>query len=59
MDSSDVYIFDEPLSGLDIESRKNFMEELKKLKRKSKIIIISTHYLNQYKFKYKSKFRNY
>ena len=56
MDSSDVYIFDEPLSGLDIESRKNFMEELKKLKRKSKIIIISTHYLNQYKFKYKKVF---
>ena len=56
MDSSDVYIFDEPLSGLDEESRKNFIEELKKLKSQSKLIIISTHYLNQYKFKYKKVF---
>ena len=56
MDSSDVYIFDEPLSGLDEESRKNFMDELKKLKNQSKLIIISTHHLNQFRFKYKKVF---
>ena len=56
MDTSDFYIFDEPLSGLDEESRKNFIEELKKLKNESKLIIISTHYLNQFKFKYKKVF---
>ncbi len=53
MATGDVYIFDEPLSGLDEESRNKFMDELRKLKRKSKIIIISTHHLNQYNFKSK------
>lgn len=53
---TDVYIFDEPLSGLDEISRNNFLEELKKLKKQSKIIIISTHHLKQYKFRYKKIF---
>lgn len=56
MANSDVYIFDEPLSGLDEVSRINFIEELRKLKRQSKIIIISTHHLKQYNFKYKKIF---
>lgn len=53
IDEADVYIFDEPLSGLDEMSRKCFIEQLKKLKHKEKLIIISTHHINDYKFRYK------
>lgn len=51
--NSDVYIFDEPLNGLDQNSKKVFIDELKKLKAKNKIIIISTHHLKDYKFRNK------
>ncbi len=51
---ADVYIFDEPLSGLDLESRKNFIVEIRKLKRKNKLIIIATHFIDEYKFRYKN-----
>lgn len=56
MIDSDVYIFDEPLSGLDIDSRKVFMKELRRLKQKKKLIIICTHYLNEYNFRFKQIF---
>ena len=36
MSKSDVYIFDEPLSGLDEESRRVFIGELKQLKKADK-----------------------
>lgn len=50
---ADIYIFDEPLSGLDDLSRKNFIKEVKKLKEEGKMIIISTHHLKEYRFKNK------
>lgn len=53
LSDSDIYIFDEPLSGLDEDSKKSFLDELRKLKKLSKIIIISTHHYKQYNFKYK------
>lgn len=56
MNKADVYIFDEPLSGLDDISRKNFISEIKKLKLKSKLIIICTHHLKEYRFKQKKVF---
>lgn len=45
---ADIYIFDEPLRGLDEYSKKCFIEEIRKLKRKDKLIMISTHALEQY-----------
>lgn len=39
----DVYIFDEPINGLDIESKKIFVKDLKELSKNKKTIIISTH----------------
>ncbi len=53
----DVYIFDEPFDGLDETSRKIFIKLVSKIKRQKKIIIISTHYLNEYHFKKKQVYR--
>lgn len=51
MVDADVYIFDEPLNGLDRTTRRTFYEELRKLHQTSKIVIISTHHLSSYRFK--------
>lgn len=53
MTEVDIYVFDEPISGLDDEAKKVFMEELKNLKKKKKLIIISTHHLKNYPFRNK------
>lgn len=39
----DIYLFDEPTSNLDVNSRKIFYSELEKLKHKGKIICIVSH----------------
>ena len=44
----DAYFFDEPLNGLDEESEKIFIEEIKRLYLNKKLIIISSHYLERY-----------
>ena len=43
LEESNLYIFDEPLNGLDDESRNIFLEDIIDLKNKGKTIIISTH----------------
>lgn len=43
MNDSDMYIFDEPLNGLDDFSVDVFLEELKLLKKHGKIIVIILH----------------
>lgn len=48
---ADVYIFDEPLAGLDESSQKLFFEELKKLKEENKLILIITHQISKYPFR--------
>lgn len=50
LSDADVYLFDEPLSGLDKESRILFMDELKLLQETGKLIIIATHYYNDYNY---------
>ena len=45
---ADVYIFDEPLNGLDNESQKVFIDELKRLKEEEKLILIITHNISKY-----------
>ena len=52
---SDIYIFDEPLTGLDIHAQKVFLDELRKKKKQKKLILISTHRINQYTFKNKNR----
>lgn len=47
----DVYIFDEPLNGLDDNMQGVFVDELKKLKKHNKLILIITHNINAYPFK--------
>ena len=47
----DVYIFDEPLNGLDDNMQGVFVDELKKLKKLNKLILIITHNINAYPFK--------
>ncbi len=42
----DIYIFDEPFNGLDIESRYIILELLKQLKQKGKIILITSHIID-------------
>lgn len=54
MTEGDIYIFDEPLTGLDENSQKVFIEELKKKKSEKKLIIISTHRLDSYKLRNKN-----
>lgn len=47
---ADVYIFDEPLTGLDETSQSLFFNELKKLKEENKLILIITHQIAKYPF---------
>ena len=49
--NSDIYIFDEPLSGLDNEIKDVFINEIKRLKKLKKLIVISTHSLKDFNFK--------
>lgn len=51
---SDIYIFDEPLSGLDDDTKEVFINEIKRLRRNSKLIVISTHYIKDYRFRIKN-----
>lgn len=48
---ADVYIFDEPLTGLDESSQQFFFDELKKLKKEEKLILIISHQIAKYPFK--------
>ncbi len=48
---SDAYIFDEPLSGLDVNTQQVFYEEIEALVRNDKLVIIVTHFLEQYPMK--------
>ena len=42
--NADIYFFDEPLNGLDDQMKKLFVEEVGKLKKQNKIVIIITHF---------------
>ncbi len=44
----DLYLYDEPLSGLDQKMQEVFVAKIKKLKEQGKIIIIATHYIKSY-----------
>lgn len=44
----DLYIFDEPLNGLDVLSQNDFLNALKHLKELGKTIIVCTHYDKYY-----------
>lgn len=48
INSYDIYLFDEPLNGLDDKSQHEFVNVLKELIANEKIIIISTHYTSVY-----------
>ncbi|MBQ8292612.1 MAG: ATP-binding cassette domain-containing protein [Bacilli bacterium] len=48
MIEADGYIFDEPLSGLDPLSQQKFVSIIEELFKKNKLIIIVTHFLEQY-----------
>lgn len=50
IDEQDIYIFDEPLNGLDANSAPLFIGEIKRLKESGKMIIISTHHPAIYQF---------
>ena len=50
LSKADVYLFDEPLSGLDLKSRYTFMALVKTLQEQGKIVIIASHYYDEYKF---------
>lgn len=45
----DGYFFDEPLNGLDTTSEKILIEELRKLYKLNKLIVIASHYLEKFK----------
>lgn len=49
LSNADVFLFDEPLSGLDQESRNTFFKLIAEMN--NKIIIIATHYLYEYPLK--------
>ncbi len=51
LSDADVYLFDEPLSGLDQESRKTFFRMISTVE--NKIIIIATHYFSEYQLQHK------
>lgn len=53
MSDADLYIFDEPLNGLDQKSQQVFMNEIGLLRKKEKLIIITTHQINSYRFRNK------
>jgi ABC-2 type transport system ATP-binding protein len=44
----DLYLFDEPMSGLDAESRSRFLSLVRRLREAGKTLIISTHYPDLY-----------
>ena len=44
----DLYIYDEPLNGLDINAQGDFLNMLKRLKELGKTIIVCTHYDKYY-----------
>lgn len=50
LSDADVYLFDEPLTGLDLFSRMMFMKKVNSLNEQGKLVIISTHYYNEYEF---------
>jgi len=50
--NSDLYIFDEPLNGLDSKSQSIFFDIVDELKNKGNTVIITTHYPEFYKNKY-------
>lgn len=54
INNSDIYIFDEPLTGLDENLKNSFIKELRKFKKNNKIIIIATHRLNDFKVRDKN-----
>lgn len=54
IEDADIYIFDEPLSGLDSDSKKIFKKMIYDLRRKNKLIIISTHHLTDYHYRNKN-----
>ena len=49
---SDLFIFDEPLNGLDTKSQELFFSIVNNLKNKNKTIIITTHYPEFYSSNY-------
>ena len=50
LSNADVYLFDEPLAGLDQRSRSVFMLLVKQLQEQEKIVVIASHYFNEYQF---------
>ncbi len=54
LEQSELYIFDEPLNGLDEESKRLLAEDLMALKKMSKTIIVVTHDKSVF-MEYKSK----
>lgn len=48
IDEADLYIFDEPLNGLDPKAQADFIQVLKNLKNLNKTIIVCTHYEKYY-----------
>lgn len=48
---ADIYIFDEPLNGIDKPAQSVFINLLKELKKKEKLIIITTHQIHKYPFR--------
>lgn len=47
---SDVILLDEPTAGLDPKSRRNLMEQLKKLTENGKTVVFSTHRMDEADF---------
>lgn len=47
--NGDIYIYDEPLNGLDKDMQIMFIQEIKKLKELEKTIIIISHQANKFK----------
>lgn len=50
IEDSDVYIFDEPLNGLDDNSMESFIGEIIKLNGSGKLVIIVSHDYKRFKF---------
>ena len=48
MNDADILIFDEPLNGLDPKMQNVFLNIIKELKNKNRLIIITTHYQKYY-----------
>lgn len=53
IEEADVYYFDEPLEGLDLNSRKIFSECIRYLYEKESIVVISSHYAEGYDVPFK------